>query len=77
MQQPIEELIRELDSVPTYGWSTKKIAAIHQTRSILSQLLDFKRTSEWSVSMLEDIAELLPTWLPDFDDEAEVAWRSH
>ena len=77
MEMPIEELIQELDTIPTYGYSNKKLAAIKQTRDILSNLLDFVRTPEWSVSMLEDIAELLPTYQYDFDEENVKAWRSH
>lgn len=77
LHMPVEELIQELDSVPTYGYSTKKIAAIRQTRDILSELLNFVRTPEWTVSMLEDIAALVPTYQQDMDPDAHKAWRSH
>ena len=77
MEMPVEELIQELDTIPTYGYSNKKIAAIGQTRTILSELLNFTRTPEWSPSMLEDINDLLPTYQPDLDPDSPKAWRSH
>ena len=77
LKMPVEELIAELDSIPTYGYSNKKKAAIAQTRDILSNLLNFVRTPEWSVSMLEDIAALVPTYQLDMDPDAHKAWRSH
>ena len=66
-----------MDTIPTYGYSNKKLAAIAQTRDILSNLLNFVRTPEWSVSMLEDIAALVPTYQGDLSEDAHSAWRSH
>ena len=49
----------------------------------MNNLVDFTRTPEWSVSMLEDIAEIVHRArpyakdLPDYDREDEWAWQSH
>lgn len=47
----------------------------------IDQLVDFVRTPEWSVSMLEDIAEIVREARPDIGDEYDAddsrAWRRH
>jgi hypothetical protein len=47
----------------------------------IDQLVDFVRTPEWSVSMLEDIAVIVREARPDigeeFDEDDDRAWRSH
>lgn len=47
----------------------------------IDMLTDFVRTPEWSVSMLEDIAEIVraarPEIGPDYDDEDPRAWYAH
>lgn len=48
---------------------------------VLDKLENFVRTPEWSVSMLEDIAEIVrlarPHIGPDFKDDDPRAWSSH
>lgn len=51
----------------------------------MNQLVDFVRTPEWSVSMLEDIAEIVQKARPDvfkkdgwsYDADDPRAWKSH
>ena len=47
----------------------------------VDQLVNFVRTPEWSVSMLEDIAEIVrkarPDIGPEFSEGASRAWTSH
>lgn len=51
----------------------------------IDQLVDFVRTREWSVSMMEDIAEIVQKARPDvfkkdgwsYDADDPRAWRRH
>ena len=49
----------------------------------MNNLVDFTRTPEWSVSMLEDIAEIVKRARPyvkdltTYEPEDEWAWQSH
>ena len=73
----IEELLEQLRQLPTYGYSNHMKRAIKGVIWRLEHLENFVRTPEWSVSMLEDIAALFQTDLPDLEEDDPFAWKGH
>jgi hypothetical protein len=63
-----------------YGFPYVIDRAIHPDSIVVDELVNYVRTPEWSVSMLEDIAELVSEVRdidPDYEPDDEHAWQSH
>jgi len=72
----VEEAMKNLDAITEIEFGKPRTDT-----NAIDELVNFVRTPEWSVSMLEDIAEIVREARPaigeEFDADDDRAWRPH